>query len=142
MGCLVDRQQIRFGKRILEGASQPRLEDTQENRKLFIREYSAWAHGQLERQRRELERFHKRVPYVSPQQVEQELRSKADGIVSLDQLDGRDKQRVIALSKLETYLGDDFILRLGKPRRQPRPEEKRQKGWKPKHKRKPARDKW
>jgi pre-mRNA-splicing factor ATP-dependent RNA helicase DHX15/PRP43 len=141
IGCLVDRQQIRFGKRTLEGASQPRLEDSPDNRKLFIREYTAWAHSQLERQRRDLERFHKRVPYVSPQQVEQALRSRADGIVSLDQLDGKDKQRVIALSKLETYLGDDFIFRLGKPRRQPRPEEKRQHGWKPKHKRK-RHDKW
>lgn len=142
LGCVVDRQQIRFGKRTLEGASQPRLEDTPENRKLFIREYTTWAHGQLERQRRELERFHKRVPSVSPQQVEQTLRSRVDGIVSLDQLDSKDKQRVIALSKLETYLGDDFIFRLGKPRRQPRPEEKRQHGWKPKHKRKVKREKW
>lgn len=142
LGCVVDRQQVRFGKRILEGASQPRLDDTPENRKLFIREYSHWAHEQLERQRRQLERFHKRVPFVSPGQVEQEVRSKADGVISLDQLNAAEKQRVIALSKLETYLGDDFILRLGKPRRQPRPEEKRQHGWKPKHKRKPSRDKW
>ncbi len=142
LGCLVDRQQIRFGKRVLEGASQPRLEDTPENRKLFIREYSHWAHEQLERQRRQLERFHKRVPSVSPQQVEQEFRSRAEGIVSLDQLDSKDKQRVIALSKLETYLGDDFIFRLGKPRRQPRPEEKRKHGWRPKHKRKTKREKW
>jgi hypothetical protein len=71
-------------------------------------------------------------------QVEQELRSRASGIVALDQLDSKDKQRVIALSKLETYLGDDFIYKLGKPRRQPRPDEKQQhhRGWKPKHKRK------
>ncbi|MGV9002007.1 MAG: helicase-related protein [Candidatus Saccharimonadaceae bacterium] len=142
LGCLVDRQQIRFGKRILEGASQPRLEDSAENRKLFIREYTLWAHSQLERQRLNLERFHKRVPRIVPQQVEQELRARINGIVSLDQLDSKDKQRVIALSKLETYLGDDFALHLGKPRRQPRAEEKRQHGWKPKHKRKPSRDKW
>ncbi len=142
IGCLVDRQQIRFGKRILEGASQPRLEDTPENRKLFVREFSTWAYGMLERQRRDLERFHKRVPHVTIEQVAQDLRARADGIVSLDQLDSRDKQRVVALSKLETYLGDDFIFKLGKPRRQPRPEEKRQRGWKPKHKRKTKREKW
>lgn len=142
LGCIVDRPQIRFGKRILEGAGQPRLEDTMENRKLFVREFSFWAHEQLERQRRQLERFHKRVPAVSPQQVEQELRARADGIVALDQLDSKDKQRVVALSKLETYLGDDFIFKLGKPRRQPRPEEKRQHGWKPKHKRRIKRERW
>lgn len=142
LGCVVDRPQIRFGKRILEGAGQPRLEDTTENRRLFIREYSHWAYDQLDRQRRQLERFHKRVPTVSPQQVEQELKSRADGIVSLDQLDSKDKQRIVALAKLETYLGDDFIYKLGKPRRQPRPEEKRQHGWKPKHKRRIQRERW
>ncbi len=140
-GCLVDKQQIRFGKRVLEGSGQPRLEDTAENRRLFAREYSQWAYEQLERQRRQLERFHKRVPAVPLNRVEQEFRARADGIVALDQLDSKDKQRVIALSKLETYLGDDFIYKLGKPRRQPRPEDKnhaerRHHGWKPKHKRK------
>lgn len=136
LGCVVDQQQIRFGKRILDGASQPRLGDSPENRKLFIREYSIWAHDQLVRQRRQLERFHKRVPSVTLEQVEQELRLKAGNIVSLDQLEAKDKQRVLALSKLEAYFGDDFKLGLGKPRRQPRPDEKRQRGWKPKHRRK------
>lgn len=144
LGCLVDRQQIRFGKRVLEGIGQPRLQDTSENRSLFAREYVRYAYELLERQRRQLERFHKRVPHVSPGQVEQEFRARANGIVSLDQLDSKDKQRVLALSKLETYLGDDFIYKLGKPRRQPRPEEKQQRrhGWAPKHKRKPKREKW
>ena len=136
LGCLVDRQQVRFGKRILEGLGQPRLEDTNENRQLFAREFVRWAHELLERQRRNLERFHKRVPFVSPGQVEQELRARAQGIVSLDQLDSKDKQRVANLAKLETYLGDDFIYKLGKPRRQPRPEEKqRRHGWGQKRKR-------
>ncbi len=143
LGCVVDRPQIRFGKRMLEGSGQPRLEDTKENRDLFTREYVRYAYEQLERQRRQLERFHKRVPSVSPQQVQQELKARADGIVSLDQLDSRDKLRVVSLTKLETYLGDDFIYKLGKPRRQPRPEEKQHRhGWKPKHKRKEKRQKW
>jgi HrpA-like RNA helicase len=142
VGSIVDRQQIRFGKRVLEGASVPRLEDTAENRKLFAREYARWAYEQLEKQQRELARFHKRVPMVSPQQVEQELRARAADIVSLDQLSGNDKLRVLALSKLETYFGDEFIYKLGKPRRQPRPEEKRRHGWAPKHKRKTKHEKW
>ncbi len=136
MGMVVDRQQVRFGKRILEGAGVPRMEDTAENQKLFAREFTRWAYEQLEKQRRELERFHKRVPYVSPGQVEQEFRARANGIVALDQLSSGDKFKVIALSKMETYFGDDFIYNLGKPRRQPRPEEKRRRGWAPKHKRK------
>lgn len=145
MGSIVDRQQVRFGKRVLEGASVPRLEDTPENRKLFAREYSRWAFEQLQKQHRELERFHKRVPMVSPERVEEGLRALAGDIVSLEQLQGNVKQKVIGLSKLETYFGDDFIYNLGKPRRQPRPEERQQRrrGWAPKHKRKAPRDgKW
>lgn len=145
LGCLVDKKQIRFGKRILEGSGEPRLEDTRENQQLFVKEFSRWAFDQLERQRRNLERFHKRVPSVPLPRVEQELRSRANGIVSLDQLDSRDKLRVVSLAKLETYHGDDFVYKLGKPRRQPRPEEKQQKnrhGWKPKHKRKFRNDNW
>lgn len=142
VGMVVDRQQVRFGKRVLEGAGVPRLEDTQENRKLFAREFTRWAYEQLQKQHRELERFHKRVPFVTPALVEQEFRARAHGIVSLDQLASGDKFKVIALSKLETYFGDDFIYNLGKPRRQPRPEEKRRHGWAPKHKRKQKREKW
>lgn len=145
LGCLVDVQQVRFGKRVLEGAGQPRIDDSHETRQLFEREYIKWAIDQLERERRNLERFHKYVPRVAPGRVEQAFRAAASGIVSIDQLEGKDKQRFVALSKLETYLGDDFIYKLGKPRRQPRPQEKtekRRRGWQAKHKRKPKREKW
>jgi len=146
LGCLVDRQQLRFGKRTLEGLGTPRLEDTQENRKLFALEYTRWAYEQLERQRRNLERFHKRVPSVTPQRVADELRNRASGIVSLDQLSSEDKRRVIDLTKLETYFGDEFVHKLGKPRRQPKLGQKRDKGWEPRHKRKTKpkhrRDNW
>src|SRR5690606_22449128 len=146
IGCLVDRQQIRLGKRILEGVGHPRLEDTHENRKLFAQEFTEWAHEQLERQRRNLERFHKRVPSVSPQQVADALRARADGIVALDQLSKSDKEKVIALTKLETYFGDEFVYKLGRPRRQPKLGKRRDKGWQPRHKRrkgpKQRRDNW
>ncbi len=142
LGCLVDRQQVRFGKRVLEGIGQPRLEDTKENRTLFAREFARWAYDLLERQRRDLQRFHKRVPVIAPNRVDQEVRARGGGIVSLDQLSSADKQKMVALSKLETYFGDDFIYQLGKPRRQVRPEQKSGRGWEPRHKRKVKRDKW
>lgn len=140
-GSIVDRQQVQFGKRILEGVGVPRLENTVENQRLFAREYARWAFGQLDRQRQQLQRFHKRVPGVTLEQVQFELRSRADGIVSLDQLSSEDKRRVAALSQLETYFGDDFIYQLGKPRRQPLPEKRQHKG-KSRFKRKYKREKW
>ena len=145
LGCLVDKQQVRFGKRTLEGVGIPRLEDSHENRQLFAKEFSAWAFELLDRQRRNLERFHRHVPRITPAQVQQEFRARGNGIVALDQLSGKDKERLVAISRLETYLGNDYMHKLGKPRRQPRPEEKqgRRHGWTPKHKRKhPPREKW
>lgn len=142
VGHLVDRPQIKFGKRTLDGTGEPRLEDTKENRMLFAREFTKWAYDQLERQRTQLSRFHKRVPFVPIKLVESELRSRADGIVALDQLSSDDKRRVVALSKLETYHGDDFIYHLGKPRRQPLPGKKPHHGKKFQKKRKYQKDRW
>ncbi len=142
LGCLVDKQQIRFGKRTLMGTGQPRLEDTQDNRRLFAKEYTKWAYELLDRQRQKLILYYKNVPRISLQQVENEFRQRAGGIVSLDQLDSKDKRRVTELSKLEAYLGDDFMHKLGKPRRQPKLEKKRRSGWEPQHKRKYKRERW
>ncbi len=135
LGCLVERQQVRLGKRVLEGISIPIVDSSAEHRKLFVREYAVWAHGQLERQRRTLQRFHRRVPEVFLRQVEQEVKMIASGSVSLEQLSSNDKRGMIALSKLETYLGDDFIKHLGKPQREHHHNEKRRRGWVPSHKR-------
>ena len=142
LGHLVDKQQIRFGKRTLMGSGTPRLEDTPDNRRTFAREYSKWAYELLDRQRQKLILYYKNVPRISLQQVENELRQRAGGIVALDQLDSKDKRRVTELSKLEAYLGNDFMHKLGKPRRQPRLEKKRRSGWEPQHKRKQRREKW
>ncbi len=121
-GTLVDYQRITFGKRTLEVPGAPRLEDTQDNRALFKREFTKWTYDQLDKQRQRLQRFHRRVPAVSLKQVERELARLAPNIVALDQLASDDKKQVIALSQLETYFGDDFVYSLGAPRRQPLPE--------------------
>ncbi len=143
---LAERQQIRFGKRVLEGQSRPVFEDSNENRRLFVREYVKWAYSQIERQRRGLLRFHRRIPSVSLRQVEQAVKQRAGDIVSLDQLSSQEKRHVIALSRLESYVGEEFMSRLGAPepnghyRR--RREERRHKGWQPRHKRKYRQDNW
>ena len=71
-------------------------------------------------------------------EVEQAVAQSLQGVISLDQLTAENKQKAIALSRLETYAGDDFIRHLGKPRRDQH--EKRRRGWTPKHKRKYKRD--
>lgn len=146
LGGLAERQQIRFGKRVLEGQSRPITDDTRENRALFIQEYSRWAYSQLERQQRNLRRFYKRTPSVSLRQVEGAVRQRAHGVVSLDQLSSQEKQHIIALTKLEAYVGDDMMSQLGAPEssghfRKQR-EEKRRRGWQPRHRRKYRKDNW
>lgn len=140
LGGLAERAQVRLGKRVLQGTSTPILEDSPRNRKLFADEFAKWAYGQLERERANLERFYRRVPVVPLSQVVRQVKSRAGGIVSLDQLDSRDKRALTSLARLETYLGDEFIHHLGKPRRERGDTAddgyrgKRRKGWKPKHK--------
>lgn len=155
INSLARRQQLRFGKRLLEGPSEPLLEDTTENRKAFQREYTKWCFQQIEKQRRRLERFYRHVPAIALRQVEQAVKSATWGIVSLDQLSSHDKRQAVAASRLETYLGDDFMARLGHPnyRKSPRGHgphrgsdknagEHRRHGWRPQHKRRTRSDEW
>ena len=134
IGGLAERQQIRFGKRVLEGYGRPVLEDSNENRQAFVREFTAWAYQQIEAQRRNLEQFHRRVPAVPQNVVEREVKSRAQGIVSIDQLPKHQKRQFMALAKLETYFDDNFFHRLGRPQRDHARPQHRRKGWKPKHK--------
>ena len=110
IGGLAERQQVRFGKRVLEGRAVPIVEDSSHNRKLFVREYAKWAHQQIKRQHWSLSRFqHGNVPKVQPRQVEQEVKRLAGGVVSLNQLNSDAKRQLLALSKIETFIGDDFL---------------------------------
>ena len=144
LGSLAERQQVRFGKRVLEGQATPLLENTKQNQSLFVREYAVWVNAQLQKQLRNLARFHKRVPSINPREVEQAVKQQLSGIVSLDQLSSQQKRQAIALTKLETHLGDDFMEHLSKPQRYDRNHRKdtRKRGWKSPHKRKYKRDRW
>lgn len=134
--CLAERQQIRVGKKVFEGQSKPLLEDSKQNHKLFVREYAKWAHSQLEKEGRNLSKYHRHVPRITLRDVEQLAKQQLSGIISLDQLSSQQKRQAIALTKLETYLGDDFMLHLGRPRQSHYKKDKRRRGWQPKHKRK------
>ena len=133
-GCLAERQQIRLGKKVIQGQAVPILDDTRENRTLFVREFAKWATSQLEWQSRQLSRYRRKVPRISVKQVEQEVKQRAGGIVSIDQLSSEDKRSLMALANLETFLGDEYYQDLGEPRHD-RHEPKRRRGWIPKHKR-------
>lgn len=144
LGGLAERQQIRFGKRVLEGQAFPVQKRSKDFQAAFVREFSKWAHGQLERQYTNLSRYHRNVPRVALRDVEREVAQRAQGVISLSDLPSLQKRELIALAKLESFLGDDYMSRLGKPRRTDSSHERtsRRRGWRPTHKRKFHRDKW
>ena len=139
IGGLARRSQVRFGKRILQGTSVPIVDDTPRYRRLFVDEFAKWAHGQLDRERRNLEKFYRHVPQVSLRQVVMEVKARARDIISLDQLRSQEKRELVGLAKLETYFGEEFIYRLGKPRQDSGHRERSHRGWTSKHKRKYSR---
>lgn len=109
LGCLAEVRQVRFGKRIIEGNPSPVTENSPKNQRIFVREYSKWAHGQLEHQRRRLSRFYGDIPRVFLKQVEFEVRRIAGDIISLDQLDSEDKRVLVSIARIESYVDEDVF---------------------------------
>ncbi|MEO7905286.1 MAG: helicase-related protein [Candidatus Saccharimonadales bacterium] len=142
-GNLAVRQLVRFGKQVLEGGGAPITENTPQNRKLFVESFAKWAYEQLEQERRNLAKFHtKRIPMVPLRHIEQQVRSMAGSVVSLDELWPEVKQKMIALSQLHTHLGNDVMAQIGATyhastsHNKGHNGKKRPSGWKPTHKRK------
>ena len=114
LNCLAQKRQLTFNKRSLQGSSEPILEDTEQNRYLFRKEFVKWAHTQVIKQRQNLEKYYgRRIPPINQNLIEKEVRDVAPDIISLDQLDSDRKKYMISLSKIETYFDDNFWNRLG-----------------------------
>jgi HrpA-like RNA helicase len=142
-GELVARQQVRFGGQVLEGSGIPITENITVNQRAFQDAFATWAYDQIERERRQLGKFHtKRIPAVSLHHVTAQVRALAGGVVSLEQLGREQRRAMIDLSKLHTHLGTDFMAKLGttyKEARQPG-RHHAHRGWLPGHKRRNKRD--
>ena len=139
-GRLATRQMVRFGGQVLEGGVQPVTDNTPENRRQFVDAYAAWAYEMIERERRSYAKYHtKRIPGVPLRQIQQHTKSIAGDVIALDDLSVQRKKELLDLTKLHTYLGNDFMAQLGTHRRDAgrvQPDQRSHRGWKPKHKRK------
>ena len=137
-GTLATRQLVRFNGQILEGSSTPLIDDSPENKRLFVDMFAAWAYEQLEKERRVLGRYHaKRIPAVPLRQLQQQVKAIAHGVISIDQLSSQSKRQLMDLSKLHTHLGTDFMAKVGTSHRTNKHQsDRRQHGWKAPHKRK------
>ena len=126
---------IKLGKRTIFGESKPIMEHTHEYEKLFQQEFTKWVMGQLEKQRMNLERFHKKVPQLPRSFIEGEIRSRTRGVVSLHELESSVKREVFALTQLDTYMTDADRSKYAEPERRWRPVRRFGKGHRPPHKR-------
>ena len=115
LGSLASRQQIIIGKKVIEGSSEPILENTQANQQMFRREFALWAAEKIEAERRNLVQFYgQKIPAVGQNLIQKELAKVAPDIISIDQLDKERRAYVISLAKIETYFAENFWENLAK----------------------------
>lgn len=138
-GTLAVTQLVRFGGKVLEGSGVPVLEHTRENEQKFVSAFADWAYEQIERERRSYDRFHtKRIPSVPLKQLQQQVRSIADGVINIAELSSSQREELVGLARLHTHLGTAFMEKLGASREHhsSHPDPKRRRGWKALHRRK------
>ena len=137
IGGLVTRQQVRTGKKVFEGIGDPVTKNTKQNQQAFQEAFSRWVYERLERERTALAKFHvKRIPAVPLPQIKHQVKSIAGDVINIEELSSQKRQRLLSLTKLATYLGDDFMQSVAASYRRHRPPGRHyaHRGWKP-HKR-------
>lgn len=137
-GALAIRQLVKFNGQVIEGASVPVNDHSPRSRRLFRTLYSAWIHDQLEKERRQLQNGHnRRIPMVPLQHVRQVVENIVGSAVSLDEVSPQERKELAALAKMQTYLGEEFVAKVGAYRRDRYDQEQHsRRSWKPQHKRK------
>ena len=142
-GGLMIRQQIRAGKQIFEGSGIPVTLNSRQNQKFFQEALAKWIFDQLEKERRSLTTSHtKRIPTIPFPQLRREVQALASNVISLDTIAPGKRQQLMALPKLATHLGVDFMNQVATTFRSSHTAGRHHahRGWKPAHKREPKRD--
>jgi HrpA-like RNA helicase len=138
-GTLATRQLVRFNGRTIEGGGTPVTQRTARDKRLFSELYGTWIYEQLEAERRQLQRgYNKRLPMIPLRQIQQKVRMIVGGAMSLEELSDYQRDDLVKLGKMQTYLGDVFMAKLGAHRRnsERRGEQPSRRAWQPQHKRK------
>lgn len=112
-GTLAARTILKYAGKSFETAGTPVLEHAPANNRLFVSLYGAWLHQQLEVQRRTIQSMnYRRIPAVPVRQVQSHVANIAGGAVSLLELSKKQRVDLAKLSRLETYLDDNFLARI------------------------------
>lgn len=134
-GVLATRTHLTFRGNRLEAGGTPITDHTPENQRLFVKLYAIWAHEQLEHERERMQRVaSRRIPRIPLHHVQQQVAVAIKGIISLAELDKKQRFELSKLSKLDTYLGEKAMSRLQVPHGRsepPRQTRRRGFGWRP-----------
>lgn len=129
-GTLATRTHLEFSGYSLEAAGTPVLEHTPENERLFVKHYAIWAHSRLELDRDRLQQTSSRhIPKVPIDHVRNYVLALAEGIVSLAELDKKQRYELNRATKLETFLGKKIMSQIGINKKGGRLTKKRRFGW-------------
>lgn len=129
-GTLATRTHLEFNGRSLEAAGTPIIEHSPENERLFIKHYARWAHSRLEAERDRLQQTSSYyVPKIPLDHVQGHVAEHARGIVSLAELNKKQRHDLARATKLETFLGSKTMGQLGGKRKGGRFTKRRRFGW-------------
>ena len=137
-GGLVIRQQVRAGKKILEGSGIAVTKNTKQNQKFFQESLAKWLHSQLEKESRALAASHsKRIPQIPLPQLYRRVQSLTGGSITIASLRPEARKELMSLSKLATHLGVDFMSHIATSHRRNHSPGRHNahRGFKPLHKR-------
>jgi HrpA-like RNA helicase len=137
-GRLAVRQTLQFGKHTMEAGGGAVPKEVSADRTLFATLYADWAYSELERERRALSKFGRRVPAVPLKRLQQQVKVVAGSVSSLDQLSSNERLQLLNLARLETHLGSALMRQLTARNGRSNGEHHR-RGWRPGHKRRPDR---
>jgi HrpA-like RNA helicase len=138
-GVLATRQLVRFNGRTIEGGGVPVTQRTSRDKRMFSELYGTWIYEQLENERRQLQRgYSRRIPMVPLRQVQQRVRAIVGGAMSLDELGSGQRDELAKLGKMQTYVGEVFMAKIGTQHRndERHTDHSGRRGWQPQHKRK------
>lgn len=138
-GALATRQLVRFNGRTIEGGGVLVTQRTARDKRMFSELYGTWVYEQLETERRHLQRgYNRRIPIIPLRQIQQKVRAIVGGAMSVDELSDYQREDLAKLSKMQTYLGDVFMAKLGAHRKNSdrHGDQSGRRSWQPQHKRK------
>jgi HrpA-like RNA helicase len=139
-GVLTRPLQVQVNGKYISVPGVPVLDNTPANRQLFAALYSDYTVEQLEQERRALARSNNRhIPRIPTDRIRERIHRVAPGAISVTELGKAERIELYKLTRLETWLGREFVETLNPPRQEQRAPRGRhhahRQAWKPKHKR-------